>query len=465
MGKKFIGIDIGPQSLRVATVSLVKGLPVLVNVREERLADVEERPSVLAGMLGDIAFGDRVVACLNGVGSYFRLLEFPFGDAKKIESALDLAISSQLPTSEALVCDFLNPHPGDGQVFKVPAAAVGRSAVTDMLEIFQQAGQPLHLLDLNPFAYAAGLAEAVPEGVLAVVMANEITVARIEAGRVLSFRAMPRPPQEDAKRLAELIQRDYLALTKSGGADEMPLFLIGAGVTEELVQGLSGLGLEARQPALEIDGQRLAPALVPAAALALRAALPARIRQFNFLKGDLTPKSEWAGFRLRFIAIAALAGLTLILAVSGAYLNYVQQRDRAEMLRRETIDIFRQTFPQIHTIVDVPSQMRSNLDQLRERAKLLGLSRNRSALNVLREISARIPKDVRFDVREMVFTGDEVHIDGSTSSFDATNRLAQAFDASPLFEQSQITDAKMGIDGNRVDFRLNLKISTEESTR
>ncbi len=152
----------------------------------------------------------------------------------------------------------------------------------------------------------------------------------------------------------------------------------------------------------------------------------------------------------------------MILAGSGAYLNYVQQQNRAEMLRQETLAIFRQTFPQIHTIVDVPSQMRSNLDQLRDRAKVLGLSRNRSALNVLREISARIPKDVSFDVREMVYSGDELHIDGSTSSFEAANRLSQALDASPLFEQSQITDAKMGMDGSKVDFRLNLKISSEE---
>lgn len=373
-------------------------------------------------------------------------------------------MNSQLPTSEELVCDFLNPRPG-GQVFVVPAAAVRRAAVTEMLELFRQAGQPLHLLDLNPFAYAAGLAETVPEGVLAVVMANEITVARVEAGQVLAFRAMPRPSQAKAEQLAELIQRDYLALAASGGANRLPLFLIGAGAMDEFGHALSGLGLEPRQPELEIDGQPLEPALVPAAALALRAALPARIRQFNFIKGDLTPKSEWAGFRLRLIAVAALAGLTVILAASGAYLNYVQQRNRAETLRQETLAIFRETFPQIHTIVDVPSQMRSNLDQLREKAKVLGLSRNRSALNVLRGISAHIPKDVSFDVREMVYSGDEVHIDGSTSSFEATNRLSQALDASPLFEQSQITDAKMGMDGGRVDFRLNLKISAEEPSQ
>ncbi len=141
MAKKFIGIDIGPQSLRVATATLVKGVPVLESVREQQLATVEERSRALAEMLGDVAFGDRVAACLNGVGSYFRLLEFPFGEAKKIESALNLEMSSQLPTSDELVCDFLNPRPADDHVFAVPAAAVRRGAVIDMLDHFS-AGRP-----------------------------------------------------------------------------------------------------------------------------------------------------------------------------------------------------------------------------------------------------------------------------------------------------------------------------------
>lgn len=461
MAKKFIGIDIGQQSLRVVTASLEKGVPVFTEAREQRAETVEERSRALAEMVGEIAFGDRVVACLNAVGNYFRLLEFPFGEAKKIEQALDLEMGSQLPTSDELVCDFLSPRPGE-HGFEVPAAAVKRQSVIDMLELFRQAGRPLHLLDLSPFAYAAGLAETVPEGVLAVVLANEVTVAHVKAGQVLSFRAMPRRPHDSAEQLAVSIQRDYLALAKSGGETPLQLYLIGEGAGTELGNALKEMGLASRHPDLEIDGRPIAPALLPAAALALRASMSGNIRQLNFLKGKLAPKNEWSGFRLRLIAIAALAGLTFILAVSGAYLNYVQQQKRAEMLKAQTIAIFRQTFPQVTTIVDVPSQMRAKLDELRERARLLGLGQSHSALNVLREVSARIPKEINFEVREMIYSGDELHIDGTTASFDAINRLSHALEASPLFLQSQIADAKMGLDNSRVDFRLDLKISTEE---
>ena len=461
MAKKFIGIDIGRQSLRVVTVTQEKGNLSIISAREQGVETAEERSRALREMLDGVAFGDRVAACLDGVGSYFRVLEFPFGEVKKIESALDLEMSSQLPTNDEVVCDFLAPRPGD-HAFEVPAAAVRRGAVTDILDAFQQAGQPLHLLDLNPFAYAVGLTETIPESVLAVVQAKEMTVAHVRDGQVVSFRAVPLRPQDNVERLAVMIQRDYLAFSKGEGASRLPLFLIGEGAGNELDQALRKMGLECRYPDLKIDGQPIAPSLLPAAALALRAALSGRVRQFNFLKGDLAPKSEWAGFRLRLIAIATLAGLAVVLATSGAYLNYMQQQRRAENLRQQTIAIFRRTFPQVQTIVDVPSQMRSHFDELRERARLLGIGRSRSALNVLREVSARAPKGVSFEAREMSYSGEELHIDGTTSSFEAANQLSQALAASPLFEQSQITDAKMRSDDNRVDFRLNLKISAEE---
>jgi len=461
MAKKYIGIDIGPTHLRVAVAILEKGTPVLTDAREQRLETQEEQAGTLTAMLGEVAFNDRVVACLPAVGSFSRVLAFPFAEAKKIEPAVNLEMGSQVPTSGELLSDFLSPRPAE-QGVEVQAAAVWRDAVTDRLEIFRRAGKPLHVLDLNPFAYAAGLGECVPEGVLAVVQASEMTVSAIKDGQVVSYRTLPLSPGEDVELLAAMIRSEYLAFAKNPDDNGLPFFFIGEGAGDRLFHALQKHGLEPRLAPLAIEGRQVSPSLLPAAALALRGTLPDRAHRFNFLKGDLAPKSEWAGLRLRLTALAALAGLTVILAVSGAYLNYVQKQRRAETLRQQTVAIFRQTFPQVQTIVDVPSQMRGSLDALREKARLLGLGQSRSALNVLREVSARIPREIDLEVREMSYGDSDLRIDGSTSSFEAINRLAQALEASPLFEQSQIADAKMGPDNGRVGFRLNLKVTTEE---
>lgn len=465
MAKKIIGIEISDHTLRTVTLELVKGLPVVADAREHRAASREELASLLREGLAEVVFGDRVVTGLPAVGCFYRELEFPFGEAKKIEPAVVLEMSSQVPTGDELVCDFLSARPREKGGFLVPAAAVRRSAVIEVQALFRQADLPLHLLDVSPFGYAAGLAPAIPEGVLAVVLRHELSLATIRAGRVEAFRSMSRGAASPPAQLAAVIQRDYLALAGSKAGNSLPLFLIGEGAGDELIQLLAALGIEARYPALECAGQKLAPAFLPAAALALRAALPGRGRRFNFLKGDLAPKNEWAGIRRQLVAAALLLGMSGILLATGAYLNYTHQRQLAESLRAETVAVFRRTFPEARTIVDAPAQMRSKLSELQEKAHLLGLGREGGALAVVREVSARTPREIIIDIRELIWNGEQLRLDGVTSSFDAVNRFSQSLGASPLFDQVQIADAKMSLDTGRIDFRLNLKTAGEETQR
>ena len=460
MAKKYIGIDFGQKSLRVVTATLAKGVPVFTGVSERQAETAMERCQCLNELLDGVAFGDVVAASLHMVGSYCRQLEFPFSEANKIEPAVALEMGAQLPTSDGLVCDFLKPRP-HGKVFSVPAAAVRRDVVTDMLALFQEAEQPLHLLDLSLFAYVAALAETIATGVLAVIVESEVTVAHVKDGQVISFRTMPRRAQDSVEHIASMIQGYCRTLVRDGDTPP-PLFLMGEGAGNKLLSALQGVGFDPQYPSLKFEGQQMEPSLLPAAALALRATISGRNRPYNFLKGDLAPRNEWEGFRLRLIAIGVLLGLTIILGAAGAYINYGQQQKQAESLKGETLAIFRQTFPDVHTIVDVPNQMQANLVGFREKVRLLGVGQNRSVLNVLREVSSRLPADISFDVREFIYNGEQLHIDGSASSFDEIKKFSQALEASPLFEKVQIVDAKMGLDGGRVDFNLNVKNSAEE---
>ncbi|WP_305045657.1 type II secretion system protein GspL [Geoalkalibacter sp.] len=465
MAKKFIGIDIEDGLLRIVTAEASKTGPVLTGAAEKALpAEEDALVSALAQCLDQVAFGDIVATFLPAMGNFFRRLEFPFSDSKKIAAALPLAMSSQVPAGEDLEFDFLAPRPHAGG-FRVGAAAVKKSAALLMAGYFQQANVPLHVLDLAPFAFAAGLRRFVDDGVLGYISQGEISLARLADGQVVDFRALPYRSSHPAEKTAALILRDYLALARPDAEKTQPLYLIGSGATDALRQALRAAEIDVRVPSLSVQGEPLSASMLPAAALALRAALPEREHQLNFLKGELSPKSEWAGFRRRLMGAAALLGLTLILAGAGAYADFAHKKARAEALAAEMTQVFRQTFPQASVIVDVPAQMRSSLAQLRERARLLGLGADRSALNILREVSARTPTDITLDIRELNFVSDQLRLDGTTSSFEAINRLSLSLETSPLFQDAQITDAKMGLDGTRVDFRLNLRISPEDPLR
>jgi general secretion pathway protein L len=59
----------------------------------------------------------------------------------------------------------------------------------------------------------------------------------------------------------------------------------------------------------------------------------------------------------------------------------------------------------------------------------------------------------------MVLSNEELKLTGWTSSFEAVNQMAKVLGESPLFASIQVTDAKMSLDGSRIDFRLLLSLA------
>ncbi len=155
-----------------------------------------------------------------------------------------------------------------------------------------------------------------------------------------------------------------------------------------------------------------------------------------------------------------------VLALSAsAYLNYAHKAQRAEALSKEMTRLYRQTFPGAKVIVDVPLQMRSGIAELEKKGRIIGAAGGSTPLEVINEISRRIPEEVVVDIRDLSHTPDAVRLEGYTSSFDAINRMAKSLQESARFKEAQISDAKMSLDGSRVDFRINLTFSQEQPDR
>jgi general secretion pathway protein L len=462
MAKKFIGIDFDGEFLRVAVAEAAKGGPVLTDHRSYEVPVPEALGEVIEKALPEAAFGDRLALNLPAHEGFFRYLEFPFNDLKKIASALPLTLSSQIPVNDELVTDFLSGQALNGQ-FRIPAAAVRQEAVRACIAPFEETGHLPQIVDLAPFCYAAGLKKVFADGVLVSVEKSQGTVSLVENGQVREFRCHLFREEPSIEKLAQIITRDYFSLVASNHRDQQPaMALMGSGVSDALRTRLENNGIKVYFPQLKVGESVLAPAMLPAATLALRAAIPPRERQFNFLPGDLAPRGQWAGFRRQMITLGVILGLLLTTAAAGGYLKLSHLESRARNLGEEMNRVYRQTFPGATVIVDVSAQMQAKLAELREKSRILGIGKDRSALNLLREISLRTPPDLTIDVRELIYGDNEIRIEGVTESFEAINRLSQKLRESPLFSESKISDAKMSLDGQKVDFRLNLTLSTQE---
>lgn len=179
----------------------------------------------------------------------------------------------------------------------------------------------------------------------------------------------------------------------------------------------------------------------------------------NFRSGNFALKGEWAALKKKLVVAGAILALTLLLAGASSWLGYAHKAQRVEALQQQLTSLFRSTLPEAQTIVDIPLQMRQAIGQLRSKGRLLGVGSSGSALAVLQEISARMPKDIRVDIDHLNYGADGLRLEGSTNSYDDINRLARSLEQSPLFGEAQISDAKTSIDNQHINFRLNLTFS------
>ncbi len=463
MEKRQIGIDIDRQHVRVAIIS--QDREALIATGKCAYDGPEQLGSALRELIGDTRiFGDRVAAAIPAIEGFVRRLIFPFADPRKIEPALRFELAGQLPVAIAeFTTDFQAPRATAEGQHRVTAAAVRTAYLEEYLQAFDASGINLHVLDLAPFAFVRGLREHCPECLLAHVGEREISISLVAEGQVVDFRLLPGKLGNEPAELVRLLQRESAGLQREAKHRELPLYLIGPGVTPALQAALQQTGRTAQIPRFFMEGRDVEPEFLPAVALALRAGMATREREreMNFRRGRFALKNEWTALKREMIAAAVLLLFTALAAGGAGYLSYAQKAHRAEALNQEITRIFKETLPSSRTSVQPLQQMQSKLKELRERASLIGAGQQKKPLQILKEISDSIPGSVSLDIRDLSYTPDSVRMEGVTTSFDAINQIARSLESSELFAEAQIADAKMSLDNTRVDFRLTLLYGTK----
>ncbi|WP_432821137.1 type II secretion system protein GspL [Trichloromonas sp.] len=461
MARRLIGVDIDDNFVRTALVDDEKGVTTLLSVQRHPRTENGDLADILREAIGETGLGDRIAAALPATQAFIRLLRFPFAEDKKIAAALPMELSLQLPVN-CETCTLASQKPVAGENgFRVAAAAIQTDAIESALGPFDSQEIPLNVLGLSPFSQASGLKAQIQNGLLVTVTAREITLALITEGEVVNYRLLQKAADINEKQLAEEILRAGNVLRRSAANNHYACYLIGSGATPGLLERLQDLGEQATIPRIELDGQPLAAEFLPAVALALRAGISDRERDFNLRSGPFALKSEWGRIKKRLIAMATLLVISLTILSTSAYLAYSQKSRAAAALQQEITRIFRDTFPGTQAIVDAPLQMRAQLAELQKISRMVGSGDAFSTLNILAEISRNTPGDLTIDIRDLSYTPEAVRLEGVTSSFDAINRLSKTLQQSPLFEAVRIDDAKMSLDGNQVDFRITLPLRKE----
>lgn len=463
MAKRYIGIDIVENELRLARAEMEKGELFVRRLEHHALEGVEDLAKIWRRSFGaEPAYGDRAAAAFPAAKAFFRRLILPFAEEDKVEAVLPNEMASRLPfAGDEVTVDFLKPRPSR-DAHLVPSVAAATAAVRTVLKPFDDAAVPLYCLDLSPFAYASGLPEPCRTGLLAVVHGGEATVSRVVDGTVEDYRLLPALPS-DRDAVRRFILQHSLLLERAGGYEGMPLYLIGDQIDETLAGDLAAAGRTAQIPHLVVDGTVVSAAFLPAVLLARRAAGRDRRDGFNLRRGSLARRSEWAAVASHLRWALGLLLLFLLFTGGSLGLGYLGKARQAQALQSQIVAVYQEAFPGKRVLKhQVLQQMKNELNALEKQARLLGVEGDDRALEILSEVSRLCDPQIDYALSEFTFSPEALRLEGEATTFDSVNRLARSLEGSELFAEVQIADAKMAADGSRIDFRLKLSLSTGE---
>jgi hypothetical protein len=179
---------------------------------------------------------------------------------------------------------------------------------------------------------------------------------------------------------------------------------------------------------------------------------------FNFRRDEFEIRKRY--FRLKKEIQKAAVFLLVILSLLTADLgvDYYFLKKRYRMLDKQITGIFRQTLPDVKRIVDPVHQMRVKINEIKKSAlSLPGISGDRKVLDLLRDISLRVPGSLDVKVTRMVVDPEGVQIKGETDTFNTVDIIKKGLEPSEYFSAVTISSANLDRSGERVKFEIKLQ--------
>jgi Tfp pilus assembly protein PilN len=193
-------------------------------------------------------------------------------------------------------------------------------------------------------------------------------------------------------------------------------------------------------------------------ALALALREEGRTLGFDFRKGEFEVKKQYIGLKkeLRTWAVFLIIIFAFLAADLGTEYYFVKKR--YGMLEQNIMEVFRQTFPEVTRVVDPVKEMQIKIRDIKgSSVSIPGMGSDQRVLDLLKDISERIPSALDVHVTSMVVDPETVRISGETDTFNTVDSLKNGLEPSTYFSEVTITAANLDRSGKKVQFELKLQ--------
>ncbi len=517
---RVLGLDLGSYSVKAvvletnlrgystrafATVRTAEGAGPLVDRIRAALPELFAKGPFAA---------DTVVVSLPGPSLATHQLALPFSDQKKIEAALAFEVESQLPfdLSEA-VWDYQTASVDDkgtqlmvGVVKKAELetllaslkdAKVDPKIITHPGLVYQNilSALPPQQLPENPQA-AVAIVDLGHERVCVAIgrpgqgiehartftgggaaltrsLATEfkITFAEAEKWKEEHGAVGDQAVGGDAERAAGAFIRgmqpllrelrptlkSYTAKTKRtiekvficGGSSQLK------GLEEQLSRDL-GVPVQAL-PLPDETKEAIGPYAAVAAqafALALRGhTTGAKAPRFNLRRGELAFKSDFDFVREKIGQLVTFALILLVLLIAGGMVRNTVLTRREKQVDQQLCDVTTRVLGTCETNFD------KALNMLRGKESPAAVVPRRSAVNLLAELTSRIPADMPVTMEQIVIDLDRIGVRCEATSSKQMEDLIAALKTFKCFKEVKEGKIEKSKDGTKVNFRLDIQVS------
>ena len=424
---------------------------------------------------------DTILTTLPSHKTILRNLTLPFKDSRRIRQTLKGVLEEHMPFEpEDVIADF-QPLPSQRSgATPLLVAAVPQDVISAHLDLFQDTGLEPTIIDLDAFALGnaalLGSSPLEPNAVLIDLSPVRTLIVVLHHGTPVFVRSLAHglsvddmSSEELSNQLSKHLQHTLYAYENTvqephepdvvilSGAKQNHLMPLATALRQEIelpikVWQMTSEHSRSVQAYLEPDDQ-------PQYTVAFGAALRGLNRQavgLNFRREQFELHRNIQEVRGRLIGLGVMLVLVASLGLAGMYLNNYFKDRRHLQLRQKIAHIFQDTLPNAR-MVQPTFQLREKVRELEERLHAFGgvTGAQRSGLQLLREISTRVPTTINVNVDNLTITTDITDLSGTTASYDNIVKLKDALEASPYFTAVKITNTKTDVE-NKVAFKFTI---------
>lgn len=526
MPQVILGLDLGTYSIKIARAERGFGefkltdfyeIPVLAH---DVLTPDQTAEAMLNRFMQENQLQyDSIVSSLSGLQSAFRILEFPFTQSKKIDSALEFELENYVPFPlEDLVIDYILLEKAENSS-KALAFYSPKSELVKFLNILSTANadpryvgvEPLDLANLHlsgmlpPQGSYAILDLGHSKTNICIMQGNKPrSVRTISIGGKHITQAIAKEMKLDWEKAEELkikrgqispfeegdpisaiiepiikdlliqVRQTLFALYEKGENKIEAVYLSGGTSRLAGIDQYISTHLRLNVSPLDVldysfnklsDSESARPIIGPAMAQIFRAVHPSKAIALNLRRDEFAYKRDIQAISGQFnqigMAAAAVIFLGIIYFVVSLYMLSAREKEMdksvSKVLAQGMTNPPKKLAPGAQGAATYVS---SKITEANDRLKKMEGGNTMSAFEILRLISANLPprQDVKLDIDDINISSDHVRMEGRTVSYDKINSLKEALEKVPNFKNVQTGNVRKGVQQDELKFSLSLEV-------